>query len=165
MPIKVGAVEIEGLEFSTTVEVPVSKTYTLFSELVYTYTQSEFKETFLSGFSQWGTVIAGDELPYLPEHTVQLQAGVSNERWRFWGTAKSRSEMRELPGAGSISQDLHSDSLTTLDLTAGLFVNEHWEGQLIVQNVGDEASIVSHRPFGARPNRSRAIIGRVKYSL
>ncbi|MFT5560993.1 MAG: Fe(3+) dicitrate transport protein [Litorivivens sp.] len=160
-----GAVEIAGLEFSTTVEVPVSETYTLFSELVYTYTQSEFKETFLSGFSQWGRVIAGDELPYLPEHTVQLQAGVSNERWRFWGTVKSRSEMRELPGTGSISQDLHSDSLTTLDLTAGLFFNEHWEGQLIVQNVGDEASIVSHRPYGARPNRSRAFIGRVKFSL
>ena len=57
-----GRVEIAGLEltggasFSVTnrIEVPLS--------LVYTYTETAFQTDFASGFSQWGTVRAGDEL-------------------------------------------------------------------------------------------------------
>jgi hypothetical protein len=42
----------------------------------YTWTDAEFRSSFSSGFEEWGTVEAGDRLPYLPEHALNLQLGV-----------------------------------------------------------------------------------------
>ena len=37
--------------------------------------------------------------------------------------------------------------------------------QVSIKNALDESAIVSHRPYGARPNRTRSVMGRVKYTF
>jgi Fe(3+) dicitrate transport protein len=134
-------------------------------DLVHTLTDSEFQETFLSVFSQWGTVTEGDELPYLPENVTQVTASLSKGSFSAAIAMKSRSQLRELPGTGTVTQLLHADALKRMDITTTWKFQQHWTAQIMIQNAIDEQVIVSHRPFGARSNRPIAYIGRLKYNL
>ena len=76
---------------------------------------------------------------------------------------KHQHEMREEPGSGKISDGLKTDTLTQLDFSITWSVNDATDLSLLVRNVTDKSAIVSHRPYGARPNLPRTILGRVKY--
>jgi Fe(3+) dicitrate transport protein len=131
----------------------------------YTHTQSEFQDSFLSNFSQFGLVQAGDELPYLPEHLANLDLSLTSSLWELSANLKYQSKMREEPGSAGISSGLHADDYEVLDLSAKWFVSEPLTLQILVRNALDDRSIVSHRPFGARPNLPRTLILRAKYTF
>ena len=160
-----GQVEITGVEFSTLHAMSLPASIEMEVALSYTYTESEFGETFFSSFSQWGLVREGDALPYIPESMGNARVSLYRNDWSLEASVDSQSRMREVPGAGSISEDLHADHLTTVDLTVSYRASEKLTWQLLLLNAADEAAIVSHRPFGARPNRPRSLIGRVKYQF
>jgi outer membrane receptor protein involved in Fe transport len=65
----------------------------------------------------------------------------------------------------AITEELHSDGFAILDLSATYDMTTHVSLQASLLNVTDEAAIVSHRPFGARPNRPQSIVGRIRYSF
>lgn len=129
----------------------------------YTYTQSEFQNSFDSSFSEWGNVQAGDELPYLPEHIARFEVGVEAQNWDVLLAAKYTGEMREEAGQGSINNTLHTNSLMSYDIATNYYINPSWSVQFKVDNVTDEREVVSRRPFGARPNAPRTVIGTLKY--
>ena len=101
-------------------------------------------------------------MPYLPRHRAQMRIGIESEDWALSTALKYQAEMREEPGQQDITSGLHAEDYLTYDLTGSWFVNESVTVQVIAQNLSDEAAIVSHRPFGARPNLPRTIIGRLK---
>ncbi len=160
-----GSIEIAGAEFSGAKAFTLKDGIDLELSFNYTYTESAFQESFLSGFSQWGLVNRGDELPYLPEHMGRVQLGLVAAEWQIYASVRSQSEMREEPGRSDIDSGLHAENYSVVDISATVQVNENWEVQVLLQNALDEDSIVSHRPFGARPNKPFTAIGRVKYSL
>ena len=160
-----GQVEIMGVEFSALHAMSLPASIELEVALSYTYTESEFGETFFSSFSQWGLVREGDALPYIPESMGNARVSFYRNDWSLEASVDSQSKMREVPGAGLINEDLHADDLTTVDLTVSYRASEKLTWQLLLLNASDEAAIVSHRPFGARPNRPRSLIGRVKYQF
>ena len=160
-----GQVEITGIEFSALHAMSLPASVELELALSYTHTESEFGETFFSGFSQWGLVREGDELPYVPESTGNARVSFFRNDWSLEASVDFQSKMREVPGAGLINEDLHADDFTTVDLTVSYRASETLTWQLLLLNASDEAAIVSHRPFGARPNRPRSLIGRVKYQF
>jgi len=160
-----GSIEIAGAEFSGAKAFTLKDGLDLELSFNYTYTESAFQESFLSGFSQWGLVNRGDELPYLPEHMGRVQLGLIAAEWQIYASVRSQSEMREEPGRGDIDSGLHAENYSVVDISATVQVNENWEVQVLLQNALDEEAIVSHRPFGARPNKPFTAIGRVKYSF
>jgi Fe(3+) dicitrate transport protein len=160
-----GSVEIAGAEFSASRSFAISDGLALETSVVYTYTESAFQESFFSQFSQWGLVRKGDALPYLPEHRGQIQVGLVADSWRVWTSVNSQAEMREKAGKGDVDSGLHADSYTTVDVSGVWALNNHWEAQVSIQNALGESAIVSHRPYGARPNRPRSMMARVKYAF
>ncbi len=160
-----GEVEIAGLEVSLLHTLSLSDFSRLEWALSYTYTESEFGQTFLSGFSQWGLVREGDEVPYIPEHIGNARVSYFRNKWGIEGALDFQSEMREVPGMGDIAEDLHADDFTTLDLTISHQTTEALTLQMMLLNALDKAAIVSHRPFGARPNRPRSLVARIKYQF
>ena len=160
-----GAVEIMGAELSANLLTPVGELGSLATSFTYTYTESSFEESFLSTFSQFGIVKAGDELPYLPEHIaalgLTLTAGPIEGNIDF----KYQSEMREEPGQDSISDGLFAESITTVDLGLRYQFSDALTAQLLVRNAADERAIVAHRPFGARPNLPRTVVFRMSYKI
>ena len=160
-----GEVEIAGVEITGGVSVSLRDQFELATNLTYTYTESAFQTTFLSEFSQWGLVQKGDALPYLPQHVAQIEASLATGRWDIIAAIKFQDEMREVPGYGRIGDELGTDGHKTLKLAATWYQSEKILLQIIAQNILNEAAIVSHRPFGARPTRPRSIVARIKLTL
>ena len=158
-----GAVEITGLEATANTELPVAGGE-LMAGVVYTYTQSSFQSTFLSGFSQWGLVRQGDELPYLPQHQARFELDFSRDQLSLSAAFKYQAEAREVAGGGGLQPGLRTEAFGTLDLSAGWRFSEVLQAQLLVRNATDESAIVAHRPFGARPNLPRTVLLRVRYT-
>ena len=73
--------------------------------------------------------------------------------------------MREVPGSNNIKSGFHAEDYTVLDLGLTWFISEPLALQLLARNAADDRAIVSHRPFGARPNLPRTLILRAKYTF
>ena len=160
-----GKVKISGAELSGSLQRDFDNDLNLTVSLNYTYTDSEFQESFLSTFSQFGLVREGDELPYLPESIARVEILLTKDDWELLGAVKYQSSMREEPGQGPIEQGLYGEELTVVDLSASWHFSESGSLQLLMTNLADEQKIVAHRPFGARPNRPFSAVFRVKYRL
>ncbi|GAA4944802.1 TonB-dependent receptor [Halioxenophilus aromaticivorans] len=169
-----GDIEVGGFEFTGQYVASLGGNLQLPIDVVYTYTESAFQSSFLSSFSQWNpgyfegvsrSIRQGDELPYLPEHQLRLQAGVTGLNWQAQLAVKHISEMREVPGYGSYEDGTSTEALTTVDLSIGYDITEQLAVKLIAENLTDEQEIVSRRPFGARSNLPRQFKAGVSYTF
>ena len=167
-----GSVDVYGVELSAGSEFSLTSSISMPIDLVYTYTDSEFKETFYSPFNLWNFVEAGNPLPYLAEHQATLSIGLTHEKWAVSSQIVYNGAMPE-SGQASLTGNLldnplagkESDSFTVVDLSAHYQFNDAIRGYFKVDNLFDDASIVSRRPYGARPNRPRQFQVGVKYSF
>lgn len=160
-----GQVEIGGIELNAQLQKPLTNNLELNSQISFTYTETAFQNSFLSGFSQWKLVQKGDELPYVPKYAGRWQMGVGNGDWSVDAAVKYQHEMREVPGAGDLIPGQQTESLATLDLSFLWVASENVDLKLMIRNATNESAIVSHRPFGARPNLPRMVLGQIRYSL
>jgi len=159
-----GAVEAYGLETSAkrafnagSFAIPVSAAYT--------YSHAEFKSTFESTYEPWGSVEAGDELPYIPSHTLSASAGIETSRLYAGALVSYMGEMRAVAGQGDIPASEATDARTLLDLTAEYELIAHARVFASMQNVTDEAYIASRLPAGVRPGLPRTFIAGLKFDL
>ncbi|WP_020207861.1 TonB-dependent receptor family protein [Gilvimarinus chinensis] len=160
-----GAVEIAGLELTATHVANLTDRLEMPLSLVYTYTESAFQSDFNSGFSQWGLVRAGDELPYTPEHQARAQLALEAIDWQLALALNYVGDMRERPGQNEPEAGYDIEALTTLDVSAHYRLAERWQLELVVENITDEQQIVSRRPFGARANPPRMVQAGVSYQF
>ncbi len=158
-----GKVEISGAELTGNWVGQFGRGWLLPVQLTYTYTESSFQETFQSGFSQWGLVEKGDELPYTPEHQGRLQVGLQRNLWDVNLALQYIGKMRERPGQGGYEDGAYTRALTTWDFSASYELVPELTLRFIAQNLTDEREIVSRRPFGARPNMPRSYRVGVSY--
>ncbi|HUG03031.1 MAG TPA: TonB-dependent receptor [Steroidobacteraceae bacterium] len=132
---------------------------------VYTWTDGEFENSFQSSFEEWGDVVAGDELPYVPEHQLTLNAGLEGQAWRVFLTVNYVDEARAVAGAGGIPPSERIESRTLVDLSGEYDVNERLRLFVSAENLGDETYNVALRPAGARPGAPRTVLAGVKLSF
>ena len=160
-----GRVEIAGAEIVGWARLLLTQAVALEFDVTYTYSESAFQTSFLSQFPQWGLVRRGDELPYLPEHIGRASAKLMTGRWEASAAVRGQAQMREEPGYENLEDGLHADGFLVLDLALSRRFGDAMLVQFLVGNATDEAAIVSHRPFGARPNRPRSLVARIKYAF
>ncbi|MCG8424731.1 MAG: TonB-dependent receptor [Proteobacteria bacterium] len=155
-----GAVHVLGLEALAAAEIPARRWLQLPVKLSYTFTRSRFDSDFTSANPLWGTVSAGDQMPYVPEHQLSVQAGARGPRWDAAVSARFVSSMRDVAGSGDIALGRRIDGAWVLDLAANYALGRWGTAYLVVDNLLDRATIVSRRPFGARPGKPRtAVLG------
>ncbi len=160
-----GAVDVYGLELlvDTTprlfweIEAPLS--------LCYTFTQSDFRDSFDSASAVFGEVEKGDELPYVPEQQVTLSVGLRRGGLGTTTTLAYVGDMRDVAGKGSIPANEKIDGHFVIDLVAYWDFSERGRLYLGIDNVADNAYMVSRRPFGARPGMPFQVMGGLKYTL
>ncbi len=160
-----GEADILGFEFTSDFNIALNTSLDLPISLVYTYTDATFGNSFVSGFSQWGTVIEGDELPYTPNHQAKLAVGLDADTWSLKTEAKFTGKMRELPDQGDYKAGEFTPSYTTLNVAAHYMPDDNWDILLAVENIFDKQVIVSRRPFGARPNQPFTVKAGVTYQF
>ncbi len=123
--------------------------------LAYTWTTSEFRNSFSSNFGEWGEVVRGDELPQIPEHQLNAGIGLSWERLSLNLNANYVGTTRAVAGSGPIPADDRVDSRLLFDVSAEYQVHANAALFASVENLTDETYLTAWRPSGARPGMPR----------
>ncbi len=148
-----GEVEVKGIELllnSNLIE-NYSTSFKLPFHFSYTYTHTEFGNSFESGAGIWGTVTAGDEMPYIPNHQFFAGLGVENSRFSVNVNGRYRGEFRTMSGVGSIPDNERIDSNFIVDLSTKYHLNSHFSFTGNIINLLDNEYAVSRVPSGLRP--------------
>jgi Fe(3+) dicitrate transport protein len=121
----------------------------------YTFTRAEFQSSFSSEDPIFGDVVAGDEMPYVPRHQLNALVGVESRHGGAAAGATYVSAMREEAGSEPLANTVATDEQLVFDVSAHYQLFKPLRIYAHVRNLLDDHSIVSHRPFGARPNAPR----------
>ena len=141
--------------------VPVSTTYT--------FTQGEFGEDFVDttgAFGERGQEIQqGYSIGYLPEHRLSAQIGLAKDLWQVNASLLYQSEMRNVPGTGSIAEADLIEEHTIVDLSASYQAMPALQVYSAIDNIFDEQYVAGVKPYGFRPGKPRAINLGAKYQF
>lgn len=162
-----GEVDIYGLEATASHNIALTDSLSLPLSVVYTYSQSEFKESFVSDFELWGNVTAGDEVPYLADHQLTLTAELVNNNWQAALLMKYIGAMKEAAGTGVSFAGVETEPLTVVDFSGSYDLDNGNNGTVYLKfdNIFEAVESVSHRPYGARPSKPRQAVIGYKYSF
>lgn len=131
-------------------------------EVAYTFTNARFLESFTSDNPIWGAVEAGDFLPYIPQHQLSMRLRVNKGPFEAGMGAAYYGEFREEAGQGA--DDLRIPSRWMLDATASMDFGPA-RFYLTATNLLNQASPVSRRPFGVRPQAPMMVQAGFKYAF
>lgn len=162
-PFSGGAVEVYGLESSLEHTIALNDDWRLPIEASYTFTETGFLTTFDSNFPLWGNVETGDRLPYMPRHQASLSLGLDRGAWAVTANVRYVGEQREQAGEGGPLEGETVPAHTVADLVGQYFIGTPHTVYLKVDNLADEAYLISRRPFGARPGKPRTVELGYKY--
>lgn len=160
-----GDVDVWGLELTADSEPELGWLIYAPMSITYTLTQSEFGSTFSSASAIFGEVEKGDELPYVPEHQVNVSLGLRRDPFGVTTSITYVGEQRDVAGQGSIPANEKIDDFVYADLAVYWDFSAQGRLYLGIDNFTDEAYIVSRRPFGARPGMPFQVMGGIKYQL
>ena len=152
-----GQATVYGLESVIGAKFPVAGGLIGKVDVSYTYTLGQFDTEFDSGFSQWGAVDEGDELPYVPVHTGNVKLAVEHMKAGGVLSVSYVSDMRDSAGQGSIEDRDLIPAHTVLDLSMYVLPSADGRVYLGIDNVLDTVYMVSRRPYGARPGKRRQV--------
>ncbi len=130
--------------------VPLSLSYTLLD--------ARFQTSFVSGFGPWGTVTAGDRLPYVPSSQISLTAGVELPRFAANLVVNGVTATRNRAGPGPIADGNRIDGRVVADLSVSYDVLAGVQLFGSVTNVTDARFNVALLPAGFRPGMPRAVL-------
>jgi Fe(3+) dicitrate transport protein len=151
-----GAARIFGLE-AYVETAPRAGVFSFPIRAAYTLTWSEFLTDFAADDPFWGKVKAGDEMPYVPIHQLNVGAGVETKAIALNVSGTYVGDMRESPGQGEVRPEDLTDAYFLLDASARWRVRRWFQIYLVGSNLLDQKYLVARRPFGARPGAPIAL--------
>ena len=160
-----GEVEVYGLELVLAHQFLSRRSVQLPVRLAYTWTQTGFQNSFESDFDPWGDVVAGDELPYIPENQFQLSAGLTGMRWAAWVVGNYADATRTIAGSGAIPAGEGTDDFFVIDISGEYQLNDRAQLFGRIDNLFDQEYIVARRPAGARPGKPRSFLAGVRVAF
>ena len=129
----------------------------------YTFTNSEFQNSFGSSDSLWGTVAAGDEMPYIPAHQFNTALSLEHKDFEININGRFNGEFRTLAGTGSIPNNEKVASNFVVDLSGKYYVNKKLNLTANIINLLDNTYAVSRVPAGLRPGHPFGIYGGLEF--
>lgn len=159
-----GEVDVFGVELSGSYSARIGR-YTFPLRASYTYTNPEFRNSFSSAFNAWGTVDAGDKLPYIAAHQLFAESALEAEKWSVTFSGKYTSAMRTQAGQGPVADSESIEAAFIFDLSGEYSVVGETRLYFTVRNVTDQVYIVAQRPAGVRPGLPRTLSAGVRFAF
>jgi Fe(3+) dicitrate transport protein len=150
-----GRARIYGLETYAEAELRVTKELSVPARLAYTYTRAIFLSDFDSPDPLFGSVRAGDDLPYVPKHQASGSLGLETKVWALSLAGTYVAAMRERAGQGETAPADLTDAYFILDASGSYRVLRWLSLYGNARNLLDNHYLVARRPFGARPGAPR----------
>jgi len=152
-----GEAEVKGLEAVMTYDIVLANGMTMPFAINYTYTDTKFNNSFEDGF--WGDVLAGDEMPYIPEHQLHVSLGVEAAKWGATLGMTYVGTIRTEAGQGPAPVMERVDDHIVFDLSAYYQLNETIRIFATADNLFDKKYAVARRPYGLRPGKPFSVVG------
>jgi len=133
--------------------------------VAYTYTYTEFLNSFKSADPQFGDVKNGDELPYVPAHQASASVGIEKKAFGMSVAGTFVDAMWEHAGHGAAKPGDKTDGYFLLDASARYRLGGHVELYVNGRNLTNDRYIGSRRPYGARPGAPLWLIAGVRGEL
>lgn len=150
-----GEVDVLGMEAMARIDVGelTSLPFSMPVRFAWTWTDAQFQTGFASAYGPWGSVEAGDMMPFVPEHQFNLAVSLEDDKWAVTINVNYVAEARASAGQGSIAANDVIDDRVVVDLEAEYQVSEKLGIFAALDNVFDETYIVSRTPAGVRPGK------------
>jgi Fe(3+) dicitrate transport protein len=147
-----GEVAVSGLELLLNYDLLSNNNkYSLPLTFGYTFTNTEFINSFGSTDGLWGEVTEGDQLPYIPKHQFNIMLSLEHKKYELNISSRYNGEFRTLAGSGDIPDNELVASNFIIDFSA----KYHFSNKLSITgnviNMLDEVYAVSRVPAGLRP--------------
>ena len=147
-----GEVNVGGLEVLLNYNLlPNNSKLFLPVTVAYTYTDTEFQNSFGSDDDLWGEVSAGDEMPYISKHQWNTTLSLEHDSFELNLNARYTGAFRTKAGSGSIPDQERVDSNFILDFAGKYHFNQHLSITGNIINLLDETYAVARVPAGLRP--------------
>lgn len=154
----VGKATVNGCELMCSYSpLPKHLGFQLPIQLSYTYTDTKMKNDFVS--SAWGTVVYGDEIPYIYKHAFNAQIGVEHKWLEANLGARYNGDMRAIPGQGRIAEREKIPAHLILDVSLKMHINKNITITLNAINLTNKKYLVSRHPAGLRAGHPLGIYG------
>ncbi|MGC6430163.1 MAG: TonB-dependent receptor family protein [Jejuia sp.] len=147
-----GEVSVRGLEVLLNYDLLERNTrFSLPLTLGYTYTDTEFLNSFGSDDDLWGEVTEGDELPYIAKHQFNTSIGLEHKSFELNINGRFNGAFRTTAGNEKITDENGVTSNFILDFSGKYHINNHLSITGNIINLLDETYAVSRVPAGLRP--------------
>ena len=147
-----GEVAVTGLELLFNYDLlPITSKFKLPITFGYTFTNTEFLNSFGSDTGIWGDVNRGDELPYIPRHQFNTMISLEHEKYEINISGRFNGEFRTLAGTGPIPKNELVASNFIIDFSAKYHFNKNLSLTGNIINMLNETYAVSRVPAGLRP--------------
>ena len=147
-----GEVAVTGIELLFNYDLlPTTSKFKLPITFGYTFTNTEFLNSFGSDTGIWGDVSKGDELPYIPRHQFNTMISLEHEKYEINLSGRFNGEFRTLAGTGPIPKNELVASNFIIDFSAKYHFNKNLSLTGNIINMLDETYAVSRVPAGLRP--------------
>lgn len=163
-----GEVSAGGLELQVEYDFLASRIYSRYSipvVLAYTYTNATFENSFESSFSEWGTVLQGDQMPYMANNQLSILLSLEHPLFNLNLNGRYMDAMRTVPGRGKIPENEKTDSYFVIDISTTLHISKNVALFSSINNVTNDIYIVARQPAGIRPGMPRTMIVGLKAYL
>ena len=131
----------------------------------YTFTNSEFQNSFDSSDGLWGVVSVGDEMPYIPKHQFNAAFSLEHSSFEINLNARYNGAFRTLAGTGTIAENEKVSSNFIVDISGKYYVNKKLRLTANIINLLDNTYAVSRVPAGLRPGHPFGIYGGLEFSF
>jgi len=119
---------------------------------------SSFRSGFDSDYGPWGTVEAGDRLPYLPGHQLNGSIGYDRSAWSVSISMTASGAMRTEAGSGPIPVGQGTDAFVVFNASGEVKVGQRGTLFAGLQNFTNQIHGVARRPAGLRPGLPRTFV-------
>lgn len=162
-----GNARIEGVEFIMTYYVLLKKkdnnALKMPVGLSYTYTQAQFRETYVNAGGDWGAGIInkGDVIPFIIPQVVTGTIGIDHRSFnvtlfgRYTGTTHVKPGHGEtrVPDESTNYEEVNAIAAFFIaDVSANIKLSKYFSATALVNNVTNSKAIVANLPQGYRPN-------------
>ncbi|MFD2567478.1 TonB-dependent receptor family protein [Pseudotenacibaculum haliotis] len=131
----------------------------------YTYTNTEFENSFGSDDDLWGTVTAGDELPYISKHQFNVGFSLEHNKFELNFNGRFNGKFRTQAGRGTIPANELVDSNFIIDFSGKYHFNKSLSLTGNIINLFDETYAASRVPAGLRPGHPFGAYAGLQYKF
>jgi len=159
-----GEVTVNGLELLLNYDfLAKSKVYKLPISFGYTYTNTEFQNSFGSNDDLWGEVTAGDELPYISKHQFNIGLSLENTKYELNLNGRFNGKFRTQAGKGNIPTNELVESNFIIDFSGKYHITKNLDLTGNIINLFDETYAASRVPAGLRPGHPFGAYAGIQY--